>query len=425
MNGKNEHMLKQYGGKEKKEYYSYFPKVVKAGDTTKIKVKSKYKKFVTSGKCIVLIRPYNSFSYKAYKDYKDDFIYTDASENCLEFEYYFADEQAYYFRVGIIGEQNGLYLLFSGMIYALNDDLYTLSALKGDFHSHTVYSDGLEDPTSILCSARKKGLDFLAITDHNNYSGSTIAKDAVKLFNKLNITVISGEEFSSDFTNMHIISLGASKPVNEKYYKRGIEETDNVKFIGNEYKNKVKSDIVAFACTQNLVDAIHGNDGVAVMCHALWKPLRNDGTRGDVPEQLVLDLLRYNRFDAFEVVTGSPIDDSYSTNLQLSLVQEAGLTPDKIAYIGVTDSHAYTTDPICGYHYTIVFSEDNSEKSIIKSVKEKKTVAVDHMYGKQPFCYGSLRLVKYSHFLIKYVFPDRDRIAYLEGLNAENQLISD
>ena len=42
--------------------------------------------------------------------------------------------------------------------------------LAGDLHTHTVHSDGMLTPVALACLARERGLDFLAVTDHNTIS---------------------------------------------------------------------------------------------------------------------------------------------------------------------------------------------------------------------------------------------------------------
>jgi hypothetical protein len=42
--------------------------------------------------------------------------------------------------------------------------------LAGDLHTHTVHSDGALTVPELACLARERGLDFLAITDHNTIS---------------------------------------------------------------------------------------------------------------------------------------------------------------------------------------------------------------------------------------------------------------
>lgn len=41
--------------------------------------------------------------------------------------------------------------------------------LKGDLHMHSTASDGENDPCTLARRAKKEGLDFIAIADHNNY----------------------------------------------------------------------------------------------------------------------------------------------------------------------------------------------------------------------------------------------------------------
>ncbi len=41
---------------------------------------------------------------------------------------------------------------------------------RGDLHAHTVHSDGLNTMTELAACARDRGLDFLAVTDHNTIS---------------------------------------------------------------------------------------------------------------------------------------------------------------------------------------------------------------------------------------------------------------
>ena len=412
-------MLQMYGKQDKADYYTYFPKVVRSNSKVVITVRGKFIKQKLSGSYIVLMMPYNDYLHTAYSEYRMPFITIEAINNEIQFEYQFEKEQGYFLKIATMVDKQ-LYLLFSGMIYALDEDLFRMQVLKGDFHSHTIYSDGFESPDMVICAARKCGLDFLAITDHNSYDGGSIGKiERDKL--TLGITVIAGEEYSSDFTNMHIISLGAKKALDRKYISKGIESSEEVRKIlaslPMDQDNKL-----AYACTQNLIDKIHSNGGIAVMCHTFWKPLFNDGTRKDVPESLVMDLLRNNKFEAYEIVTGSPLNDEVATDMQKAFVNEVGLNPFNIAYLGVTDSHMYSTDVLCGKHYTIVFSKENTEESILNAVRDKRTVAVEIIDGKIYKCYGTLRYIKYAHFLGKYVFPQHDQEAYLEGLLAQKKI---
>ena len=48
---------------------------------------------------------------------------------------------------------------------------------KVDLHSHTIYSrDCLTDPSRLIAQARARGLDKIAVTEHNNLAGALAAK---------------------------------------------------------------------------------------------------------------------------------------------------------------------------------------------------------------------------------------------------------
>lgn len=65
--------------------------------------------------------------------------------------------------------------------------------LKGDLHSHTVHSDGLNTVEEVVHSAIERGLDFLAVTDHN----TTTHHEELARLSHLPITLIPGEEITT------------------------------------------------------------------------------------------------------------------------------------------------------------------------------------------------------------------------------------
>ena len=54
-------------------------------------------------------------------------------------------------------------------VFSVGEDLYGLTPLKGDLHSHSYRSDGKRDPADLAGHFREQGYDFLALTDHNRY----------------------------------------------------------------------------------------------------------------------------------------------------------------------------------------------------------------------------------------------------------------
>jgi DNA polymerase (family 10) len=61
-------------------------------------------------------------------------------------------------------------------------ELVTLADLRGDLHSHTTLSDGLQDVDKMLAGARARGYEYLAITDHSasHGFGNDVQPDALR-----------------------------------------------------------------------------------------------------------------------------------------------------------------------------------------------------------------------------------------------------
>lgn len=80
--------------------------------------------------------------------------------------------------------------------------------MRYDFHTHTDYSDGVLSPIQLVERAQQKGVDLLAISDHDSISGIEEAKKRVTA-SRLPLTVISGIEISaqSDFGEIHTVGL--------------------------------------------------------------------------------------------------------------------------------------------------------------------------------------------------------------------------
>ena len=93
--------------------------------------------------------------------------------------------------------------------------------------------------------------------------------------------------------------------------------------------------------------------------------------------------------------------------------------------IGITDSHSYSTDPITGHHFTLIFAKTKAETDVLEALKKGNCVAVELVKG-TPLCFGSHRLVKLSEFLLKFYFPERDIRAKIEvAMAKENHLYSE
>ncbi|MGQ9572741.1 MAG: CehA/McbA family metallohydrolase [Dehalococcoidia bacterium] len=74
---------------------------------------------------------------------------------------------------------------------------------KGDLHCHTIHSDGLNSVEEIARGAIERGLDFLAVTDHNT---SSHHQELARL-NDLDIVLIPGEEITTYWGHANVFGL--------------------------------------------------------------------------------------------------------------------------------------------------------------------------------------------------------------------------
>lgn len=88
--------------------------------------------------------------------------------------------------------------------------------LKGDLHVHTVGSDGVHTMEELAWKAKRNGLDFLAITDHNQFAVS----DALPRVE--GVTLIPGVEWTH--YRGHASFLGVDRPYDEPFATNTAEE---------------------------------------------------------------------------------------------------------------------------------------------------------------------------------------------------------
>jgi hypothetical protein len=91
--------------------------------------------------------------------------------------------------------------------------------LKGDLHTHTVASDGVHSVEELSWKAARHGLDFLAITDHNQMSAAERLSDAGAASA---ITLIPGVEWTH--YHGHANFLGVDRPYDGSFYANTPEE---------------------------------------------------------------------------------------------------------------------------------------------------------------------------------------------------------
>ena len=75
---------------------------------------------------------------------------------------------------------------------------------KIDLHIHTNLSDGLLSPEDVVKSAVREGCKMISITDHE------LLNDYSDLESKYGIKIVSGIEFNTSITNLHLLGYGMS-----------------------------------------------------------------------------------------------------------------------------------------------------------------------------------------------------------------------
>ncbi|HKZ88310.1 MAG TPA: CehA/McbA family metallohydrolase [Candidatus Bathyarchaeia archaeon] len=179
-----------------------------------------------------------------------------------------------------------------------------------DLHVHTTYSsDSVISPKDLVFYAKKRGLNAVAVTDHNQIAG------ALKIAKETDFLIIPGTEVSS--ADGHIVGLNVHEAIPKGL---GAEET---------------------------VDRIHAAGGLAVACHpyVLFK--------GSLGKHVSA------KFDAVEVMNARAFPFNRSVRKAEESAFKLGLSR-----VAGTDAHY---GPQVGYAYTAIDSELNVE-AIAKAI---------------------------------------------------------
>lgn len=140
---------------------------------------------------------------------------------------------------------------------------------KGDFHIHSTFSDGGCTPKEIVMLARKKNVDIISITDHNNTSG---IDEAIQTGDKYGVKVIPGVELSTRYNHSRVHILGYFR---DDSYKNElfVEILKNVKAnklssINHLFKNSIdfykKNDKL---CVQTGIDILRFFGATVILAH--------------------------------------------------------------------------------------------------------------------------------------------------------------
>ncbi|HEX3714128.1 MAG TPA: CehA/McbA family metallohydrolase [Trebonia sp.] len=77
-----------------------------------------------------------------------------------------------------------------------------LTWLAGDLHAHTVHSDGVLSVAELAVYAAERGLDFVAVTDHNTVSHHA---SLAQLSARYGVTLLPGQEVTTDWGHAGVL----------------------------------------------------------------------------------------------------------------------------------------------------------------------------------------------------------------------------
>jgi len=190
--------------------------------------------------------------------------------------------------------------------------------LKIDLHTHTHYSkDATTTLKEVIQYAKKRGLDGVAVTDHDTISG------ALKLAKQKHLVVIPGIEIST--VHGHVLALNIAQPIAPKL------------------------------CLTETVEKIHQLGGIAVIAHPAAVLKTGLGHK----------ISSASKIDAVEVINTAAFPFFLSTYLSRRLAKRLRLPQ-------TAGSDAHHPHEI-GKAYTIV-NADSKRDDIIEAVKKGKAV---------------------------------------------------
>jgi predicted metal-dependent phosphoesterase TrpH len=213
-------------------------------------------------------------------------------------------------------------------------------------------------PLRIIEEATKKGIDIIAITDHNSAENVEIAAD---IANRKGIKLFPGMEVTSS-EEAHVIALfdSVAKALSfqEIIYKNLPEGKNDEKRFGYQVVVNERDEVLRFnkkllftatkLSIKEIVDSVHNFDGIAIASHIDKEVFSIISQLGFIPPSI--------NFDALEI----------SSNTKKSKAEELFKEYKTMAWITSSDAH-HLKD--IGRSPTIFYLEDLSFNEIKNALK--------------------------------------------------------
>jgi hypothetical protein len=198
--------------------------------------------------------------------------------------------------------------------------------LEADLHVHSFLGDGVLWPWDLAIEARRRGLDAIAITNHNQVVAARLGRFIAKRMGTP--LVLVGEEITAP--DYHLIGVGIDQAVG-----------------GNRM------------ATGAIMD-VHSQGGAAIAAHP---------TRRFWP---AYDAAAMRELDGAEVA--HPLTYSQGSKDLREFFAMLWLARGRAAAVGSSDYHAFASLGVCR---TYVFAREWTEAAVIEALRQGRTVAFD------------------------------------------------
>lgn len=271
-------------------------------------------------------------------------------------------------------------------------DIPGYKTLKGDFHIHTVFSDGEVWPTFRVDEAVREGLDVIAITDHIEYlphkkyisaSHNDPYDLALAYARERNMLLIKGVEITRPMPTGHFNALflqDADKLVDDDFLK--------------------------------VMEEANRQGAFVFWNHPGWKSQQPDG----IPKfhAIHLELLKRGWLHGIEFY-----NTKCAYDFVLDWCAEKGLTVFSNSDVHIAARDFWEYDKGGSRPVTLVFAKERSESAVKEALKAGRTLALfsgDSLGGKKEWAEA---FFKASITINKTHFEDKD-YRYIEVVNSSS-----
>ena len=206
--------------------------------------------------------------------------------------------------------------------------------LAADFHVHTFFGDGALPPWEIAAEARRRGLDVIAVTNHNQMVAARLGAWLVGRGSEL--LLLKGEEITAP--NYHLVAIGINRSIGWR------------------------------SSAADAIAAVHAQGGVAIAAHPVRKWMVRCTRHG---------FARRNRGGH----SGDIQKSHESAGELVEFEQRVKAHNPGVAAIGSSDFHHRSPLGLCRTYLVV---DERSEQGVLDAIRHGRTVAYDnegHAFG--------------------------------------------